>query len=348
MKMLQKRLYWLAAVPVVAGSHELNARSLSNVLERMDKALRSMPYVQSRHAVYKVNAKKEDTLLAKWEGGFTPDGKEYMKGGWPSIPDYSEVFAYDGKHLFSYCPEQRSGCILGYGDSFNLRRGPRALLGGWYENERPMRLNQLLAGAEDTKMSVEMVGGQKTFRIEGTTDVNGEKTLVRAWVSQDRDYLPVKSALARPKTGIETAIASVDRWEKVNDRWFPVEGRIETYSVVPKEPEGSDKWSQKETDEYLARRDSWEIKPLDDMFAYEKVVVTNVKVLPKAPGGVFDIVFPRGARVFNRLVNETITVGAPGSAFDLGTVLGQQKVSGAKLAEAAEKRLQQRKATNSD
>jgi len=53
-------------------------------------------------------------------------------------------------------------------------------------------------------------------------------------------------------------------------------------------------------------------------------------------------------RLFNELLHETITVGAPGSAFDLGTVLGQQKVSGAKLAEAAEKRLQQRKATTSD
>ncbi len=346
MQMLQKRLYWLTAVLAVAGSRELNAQSLSNVLERMDKALMSMPYVQSRHAVYKVNSRKEDTLLARWEGGFTPDGKEFVKGGWTHIPNYSEVFAYDGKRMFSYCPEQRSGCILGYGDSFNLRRGPRALLGGWYENERPMRLNQLLASAEDTKMSVEMVGGQKTFRIEGTTDVNGQKTLVRAWVSPDRDYLPIKSALAYPKTGIETAIASVDRWEKVAGRWFPVEGRIEVYAVNPKMAEGSDKWSQKETDEYLARRDSWDIKPLDDMFAYEKIVVANVKVLPKAPGGVFDIVFPRGARVFNKLVNETTTVGAPGSAFDLGTVLGQQKVSGAKLAEASEKRLQQNKAPN--
>ena len=344
--MLKKRLYWLAATVVLGGGHNLNAQSLSNVLERMDKALTSMPYVQSQHAVYKVNAKKEDTILARWEGGFTPDGKEFVKGGYPSITNYTEVFAYDGKHMFSYCPEQRNGCILRFRDSFNVRRGPRALLGGWYENRRPMRLNQLLASAEDTKMSVEMVGGRKTYRIEGTMDVNGVKTLVRAWVSPDRDYLPIKSALARPGTEIEFAIASVDRWEKVAGRWFPVEGRIEVYFLNPKMPESSDKWSQKELDEYLARRDSWEIEPMDEMYAYEKIVVTNVKVLPKAPEGVFDIVFPRGARVFNELLHETITVGAPKSAFDLGAVLGQQKVSGAQLAEASEKRLQQNSRTN--
>jgi hypothetical protein len=340
--MLEKRLYWLTASLALAGGHNMSAQSLTNVLERMDKALTSMPYVRSQHAVYKVNAKKEDTLLAKWEGGFTPDGKEFVKGSWAHIPKYSEVFAYDGKHLFSYCPEQKSGCILGYGDSFNLRRGPRALLGGLYENRRPLRLSQLLASAEDAKMSVEMVRGQKTFRIEGKIEYETGRSVLRAWVAPERDYLPTRSALADLRTGIEKAIITIDRWEKVDGRWLPVEGRIEVYAVNPNMPEGSDKWSQKEIEEYLARRESWEVKPLDEMFAYERVVVTKAKVLPKAPEGVFDIVYPKGARVFNQLAKETITVGAPKSAFDLGGVLGQQKVSGAKLAEASERRLQEK------
>jgi hypothetical protein len=323
------------------GGHNMSAESLSNVLERMDTALTSMPYVQSQHAVCKVNAKKQDTLLARWEGGFTPDGKEHVKGSWPHIPYYTEIWAYDGKHLFSYCPEQKSGCILKYGDSFNLRRGPRALLGGLYENRSPLRLSQFLAGAEYARMNVETLGGLKTFRIEGQVEYETGRSVLRAWVAPERDYLPVRSALADPRTGIEKVVMTLDRWEKVDGRWFPVEARVEVYALTPKEPEGVEKWPQKDVEEYFARRESWEVKPLAPEFEYEKVVVTNVKVLPKAPEGVFDIAYPRGARVLNTLAKETITVGAPKSAFDVGTDFGQQTVSGVKLAEAAENKLQQ-------
>ncbi len=346
--MLEKHLYWLTAVLGVAGGHELSGQSLSNVLERMDKALTSMPYVQSRLSVYKVNAEKEDTLLAKWDGGFTPDGKEYVKGSWSSIPSYTEIWAYDGKHLFSYCPEQKSGCILGYRDSFNLRRGPRALLGGLYQNRRPMRLSQLLAAAEQPEMKTEMVQGLKTLRIEGEIEHETARSVLRAWLAPERDYLPIRSALVDLRAGIEKVIITVDRWDKVDGRWFPVEARIEVYAVNPKMPKGPEQWSQKDIDEYLARRESWEVKPLDPDYEYEKVVVTNVKVLPKAPEGVFDIIFPQGARVFNELLHETITVGAPKSRFDLGTVLGQPKVSGAKLAGASEKRLRENKSPDND
>jgi hypothetical protein len=74
------------------------------------------------------------------------------------------------------------------------------------------------------------------------------------------------------------------------------------------------------------------------MRIFKKVVVTNVKVLLKAPEGVFDIVYPRGARVFNELLHETITVGAPKSPSGIGKVLGQPEASGSKVAEAADKR----------
>jgi hypothetical protein len=192
-------------------------------------------------------------------------------------------------------------------------------------------------------MSVETMEGLKTFRIEGKIEYETGRSGLRAWVAPERDYLPTRSALVDLRSGIETTIITIDRWEKVDGHWLPAEARVEIYALTPKTPEGADKWSAKETEEYLARRESWEVKPLDDEYLYEKVVVTKAKVLPKAPGGVFDILYPKGARVLNVLTKETTTVGAPKSAFDVGAVFGHQTVSGAKLAEAAEKRLQQKK-----
>jgi hypothetical protein len=322
--------------------------TLRSIQETIRKARLSMPYYEADHSVYKVDDAGKERLFSTWHSGYASDGREYLRGQYSHIKNYSEWWSFNGKDLLSFCPEQKSGTIVNYVGRFNLHRPPKTMLGDWHENRYPMRFDQLLAVLREPQITTEELDGRPAIRVQGVGDINGKETLFRAWVDPDRGYLHLRSELCYPETGIAYAICQADRFEQIGEHWFPVEGRVWTYAVNPIMPEGVsledfNRWPQERTKDHLAKSTSWRRKPLDGESDHEKVVVTNVKLLPKVPAEVFDIEFPSGSEVYCESLEVTYTVGAAGSPelldSALQTILTSDRASGAAIAEASRNKL---------
>ena len=325
----------MALAMAIAAVHvQAEPLSSDDVIDAMSKTLRALPYIQARYSTCKVASDGLEVPLATWETGYTPDGRQYVKGTYPTIDNYTEHFAYNGQYLFTFTLEHNSGTISEkYCDSFNIRRGPHALAGGWYENRYPMRLDQLLASIPELTMTADVLDGRRIWKMEGLTNVNGSETLVRAWVDPNRDYLSVKSELVYPHNGIAFAVTEVDRFERIEDHWIPVEGKIKTYLVTALDVTQDGR--------FVGTVVSWDVKPLDPDYAYEKVVVHEVAILPEPPGGAFEIEYPVGARLYNDILQTggRVLPDDPvlGESVRRALDSGQHFVTGTAIASASEK-----------
>jgi hypothetical protein len=341
----------IAALIAFAGpaAHaDATAPALSDILKTIRKTRLSMPYCEAEHTVYKVRADGSEYRFSNWRSGYdTRDGREFLRGTFDHIPNYSDWWAYNGRDLLSLCPEQHSGTIVDYaGGRFNAHRPPKTFMGEWYENRYPMRLDQLLGVLRQPRIVAETLDGRPALRVEGTADINDSETLFKAWLDPDRQYLHLGSELCHPDSGLPYAICHVERFEQIDDHWFPVEGRVYTYAYEPVLPQGVSKeqiakWPPDRIREYLADPKSWTRKSVDPKSDHERVVIHNVQILDEPPPGVFDIDFPAGSRIYNEALDTAFTVGAAGAPEQLdGTlkaILASDKASGAAIADASRK-----------